>query len=86
MLKDRKARTFPSVLHILGMDRTLIYIRKISDVGVNIIFEKEMCRMVQGSVVLLRGFWTRKLSELLGSIANDGCRNSIFLGGGDEEV
>jgi hypothetical protein len=41
-----RIRTLPSVLHIPGFARNLIFVSKMDDVGVKKIFEKETCRMV----------------------------------------
>jgi hypothetical protein len=45
-LIDGRIRTLPGVLHIPGMARNLIYVSKMEDAGVKIIFEKGTCRMV----------------------------------------
>jgi hypothetical protein len=45
-LMGGRIRTLPSVLHILGLAKYLISIRKMRDVGVKKMFEKEICRMV----------------------------------------
>jgi hypothetical protein len=45
-LIDGRIRTLPGVFHIPGLPRNLISVRKMDDVGVNTIFEKETCRMV----------------------------------------
>jgi hypothetical protein len=55
-LIDGRIITLPSVLHILGLSRNLIYVRKMDDAGVKTIFEKETCRMVRGAMVLLKEF------------------------------
>jgi hypothetical protein len=52
---DGRIRTLPSVLHIPGLARNLIFVSKMDDAGVKTMFEKETCRMVQGEMVLLRG-------------------------------
>ena len=52
---DERIRTLPGVLHIPGLAKNLISVRKMDDVGVNKIFEKETCRMVRGAMVLLKG-------------------------------
>jgi hypothetical protein len=54
-LIDGRIRTLPSVLHIPGLARNLIYVRKMDDARVKTIFEKETCRMVRGAMVLLKG-------------------------------
>jgi hypothetical protein len=50
-----RIRTLSGVLHILGMARNLIYVRKMEYVGVKTIFEKGTCRMVLGAMVLMKG-------------------------------
>jgi hypothetical protein len=54
-LIDGRIRTLPGVLHIPGLARNLISVRKMDDAGVKTIFEKETCRMVEGAMVLLNG-------------------------------
>jgi hypothetical protein len=54
-LIDGRIRTLPSVLHIAGLARNLIFVRKTDDVGVKTIFKKETRRMVRGAIVLLKG-------------------------------
>jgi hypothetical protein len=43
---DGRIRTLPSALHIPVLETNLIYVRKMDDVGVKIVFEKETCAMV----------------------------------------
>jgi hypothetical protein len=38
ILQDGRSRTLPSVLHILGLDRNLISVNKMSDAGVHTLF------------------------------------------------
>jgi hypothetical protein len=45
-LIDGRIRTLLGVLHIQGLARNLIYVCKMDDAGVKIVFEKETCRMV----------------------------------------
>jgi hypothetical protein len=45
-LIDARIRTLSGVIHILGLTRNLISVRKMDDAGVKTIFEKETCRMV----------------------------------------
>jgi hypothetical protein len=45
-LIDGRIRTPPGVLHIPRLAINLIFVRKMDDAGVKIIFEKETCRMV----------------------------------------
>ena len=41
LLNDRRIKTLPSVLHIPGLSRNLIYVSKMVDAGVKNVFEKE---------------------------------------------
>jgi hypothetical protein len=41
-----RIRTLLGVLHIPGLARNLIFVRKMDDAGIKTIFEKETCRMV----------------------------------------
>jgi hypothetical protein len=50
-----RIRTLPGVLHIQSLARNLIFVRKMDDAGVKIIFEKETYKMLQGVMVLLKG-------------------------------
>jgi hypothetical protein len=52
---DGRIRTLLGVIHILGLAINFIYVRKMDDVGVKTMFEKETCRMVRGEMVLLKG-------------------------------
>jgi hypothetical protein len=85
MLIDGRIRKLSGVLHILGLARNLIYVRKMDDVGVNKIFEKETCRMVQGAMALLKGVPFGTLYKLQGSNISDGCNSSIVHDIGVEE-
>jgi hypothetical protein len=84
-LIDGRIITLPSVLHIPGLANNLIYVSKMDDVGVKTIFEKETCRMVQGTMVLLKGVWFGTLYKLQGRTISDGCNSSIVHGIGVEE-
>jgi hypothetical protein len=66
-LIDGRIRTLPSVLHIPELVRNLIFVRKMDDARVKTIFEKEACRMIQGSMVLLKGVQFGNLYKLQGS-------------------
>ena len=46
MLKDAKRGTLSGVFHIPGLARNLIYVSKMSDAGVETMFEKDTCKMV----------------------------------------
>jgi hypothetical protein len=80
-----RIRTLPSVLHIPGLARNLIYVRKMDNAGVKKIFEKETCRMVRGAMVLMKGVWFETLYKLQGRTISDGYNSSIFLDIGFEE-
>ena len=36
----------------------MIYVSKMDDAGVKIVFEKDTCKMVRGALVLMLGDWT----------------------------
>jgi hypothetical protein len=50
-----RIRTLLGVLHIPGLAKNLIFVRKMDDAGVKMIFETKNCRMVQEAMVLLKG-------------------------------
>jgi hypothetical protein len=60
-----------------SLARNLISINKMSDVGVHIIFKKDSCKMVQGEMVLMRGYWKRTLNKLSRSVNSTGCNNTV---------
>ena len=72
-LIDGRIRTLLGVLHIPGLARNLIFVRKMDNARVKTIFEKETCRMVRGAMVLLKGVRFGTLYKLEGSTINDGC-------------
>ena len=47
ILKDVRRGTLSCVLHILGLARNLISIRKLNDVGVETVLEKDTCKIVR---------------------------------------
>jgi hypothetical protein len=55
LLRDGRIRKLPRVLQIPKLARSLISISKMDDVGVDIVFGKNTCKMVQGAIVLMRG-------------------------------
>jgi hypothetical protein len=77
--------TLPSILHILGFSINLIFVRKMDDVGVKIVFEKETYRMVQREMVFLKGVRIGTMYKLQGSTICDGCNSSSVLEIGSEE-
>jgi hypothetical protein len=78
-LIDVRIRKLLGVLHILGLDKKLIYVRKMDDAWVETIFEKETCGMVRGLMVFLKGVQIGTLYKLRGSTISDGCNSSIVL-------
>ena len=55
LLNDGRIRTLPGVLHIPGLARNLISVSKMANAGVKTIFEKDICKMIRGAMVLMRG-------------------------------
>jgi hypothetical protein len=84
-LIDGRIRTLSGVLHIPGLAKNLIFVRKMDDVGIKTIFEKETCRMVRGEMVLLKGVRFGTLYMLQGRTFSDGCNSSIVPDIGVEE-
>jgi hypothetical protein len=80
-----RIRTLPGVFHILGLAKNLIYVSKMDDVEVKIVFEKETCRMVRGAMVLLKGVRIGTLYNMQGRTISNGCNNSIVHDIGVEE-
>ena len=76
-LIDGRIRTLPGVLHIPGLARNLIFVRKMDDARVKSVFEKETCRMVRGAMVLLQGVRIGTLYKLQGITISSGCNASI---------
>jgi hypothetical protein len=77
--------TLPGILHIPGLARNFIYVRKIDDAGVKTILEKETCKMVRGSMVLLKGVQFGTPYNMQGITISDGCNSSIVPDIGVEE-
>jgi hypothetical protein len=65
------------VLHIPGLERNLISVSKMSDVGVHTLFQKDSCKMVRGAMVLMKGVRIGTLYNFLGSVNSIGCNNII---------
>ena len=84
-LMDGRIRTLPVLLDIPRFARNLIYVSKMDDVGVKIVFDKESYEMVRGAMVLLKGVQFRSLHKLQGSTISDGCNSSIVPNIGVEE-
>jgi hypothetical protein len=76
-LIDGRIITLPGVFHIPGLAKKIIFVGKMDDAGVKKIFEKEICKMVRGEMVLLKVFQFGTLYKLQGSTINDGYNSSI---------
>ena len=76
-LQGGRIRTLPGVLHIPALAKNLIFVRNMDDAGVKIVFDKDTCKMVWGSLVLMRGVWIGTLYKLPGSTVIDGCNSSV---------
>ena len=75
--KDSRVKTLPGVLHILGLAKNFLFISKMSDAGIQVIFNKESCKMVLGVMVLERGVYTGTLYKLEARTVSDGYNSSI---------
>jgi hypothetical protein len=82
---DGRIGTLLGVLHIPRLARNFIFVRKMDDVGVKTIFEKETYRVVQGAMVFLKGVWFGTLYKLHRITISDGCNSSIVPDIGFEE-
>jgi hypothetical protein len=82
---DENIRMLPRDLHIPGLAINLIFVSKVDDVGVKILFEKETCRMVRGEMVLLKGVWIGTLYNMQGRTISEGCNSSIVFEIGAKE-
>ena len=71
LLNDGRIKTLPGVFHIPSLARNLIYVSKMVDAGVKIVFEKDRCKMIQGETVLMRGVQYGTLYKLLGKTIID---------------
>jgi hypothetical protein len=77
LLKDGRIRTLPGVLHIPKLARSLISVSKMDDAGVDTIFGKNTCKMLRGTMVLMRGVRCGTLYKLLGSTYTNGCNSYV---------
>jgi hypothetical protein len=82
---DGRIITLPGVLHIRGLAINLISVRKMDDAGVEIVFEKETYRMVQGEMVFLKGVRIGTMYKFQGSTIINGCNTSIVPDIGAEQ-
>ena len=55
ILRNGRSRNLLNLLHILDLERKLISVRKMSDPVVHTLFQKDMCNMVIGAMVLMKG-------------------------------
>ena len=46
MMNDMRRERLPSMLHIPGLLRNLIFVSKMEDAGVQTMFDKDTCKMV----------------------------------------
>ena len=65
------------MLHILGLARNLISISKMGDAGVRTVFEKDTCKMVRGTMVLMQGIRIGTLYKLLGRTEGCSCHQMV---------
>jgi hypothetical protein len=84
--QGRNIRTILVVFYIPGMVRNLIYVSKMSDVGVYIVFQNKTCKMVRGVMALMRGVRNGTLYNLLGSTISNGCNNFVVCEGEEDKT
>ena len=85
-LKGGRIRTLLGVLHIHALARNLIFVSMLDDAGVKTVFEKDICKMVQGALVLMWGVHIGTLYKLQGSNVVDGCNSSVVPESGAENL
>ena len=56
-----------------------------SDVGVDVVFDKDTCKMVPREMMLIRGAQIETRYKLLGNTINDGCNSYVVLEDKNEE-
>ena len=81
-----RVRKLSSVLHIPSLARNMIYVNKLDDASVKLVFEKYTYKMVRGALVLMRGVWIGTLYKLQGSTIIDGCNTSVVLESGAKNI
>ena len=76
------------MLHIPNLARNLISIGNMDVAGVKTVCGDYGCKMVRGSMVLMRGVRYGTLYKLLGKIIIDECNNYVVLeeGGKDDKT
>jgi len=85
-LQGGRIKTLRSVLHIPALTRNLIFVSKLDDVGVKIVFKKDTCKMVEGALVLMWGVRIGTLYKLMGSTVIDGCNSFMVPKSGAENL
>jgi hypothetical protein len=65
------------VQHIPGLGRNLITVIKMSDDGVQILFQKDTCKMVRGVMVLMKGVCIITLYNMIGNVKSTVYNNII---------
>ena len=76
-LQGGRVRTLLGVLHIPTLARNMIFVRNMGDAGVKTVFEKDTCKMVRGTLVLMQGVQIGMMYKLQGSTVVDGCNSSV---------
>jgi hypothetical protein len=77
ILQDGRSRTLLGVIHIPGLERNMISVSKMSDAGMHALFQKDLCKMVRGAMVLMKGVQIGTLYKLLGSVDSTGYNKII---------
>eukprot|EP00253_Pinus_taeda_P036102 PITA_36102 len=85
-LEGGRVRTLSCVLHIPALGRNLIFVSKLDDAGVRIVFEKDTYKMIQGALVLMWHVWIGTLYNLQGRTVVDGCNSSMVHESGAENL
>jgi hypothetical protein len=52
---DRRVKGINGVMHIPGLARNLLSVSMLNDVGVQVVFSKDGCKMMRGAMVLAKG-------------------------------
>jgi len=64
----------------------MISVSKLDDAGVKTMFEKDICKMVRGALVLMQGVRIGTLCKLQGSTIVNGCNSSVVPKSGAENL
>jgi hypothetical protein len=79
LIKYGRIRTLLGVMHIPKLDRSLISISKLDDVGVDIVLGKSTCKMVQGAMVLMKGVRCGTMYKFLGNTYTNGSNSYVVF-------